>query len=593
MKTIPKWMQSRCGFTLFAITISIFSDPAPAEEAADDPAEETNVVVTVRHAPGLIGGTVRGSVQQLNGENVTLAGGFEMSGDLLVSGTPSLIVRGKPAFSGTLTGNGSASPTGYKVTLNGNCSLRYLRTRTDPVKLPVVADPAPPKGKRIVCISGRTDAHKGWGTNGELREDERDFELRDGNPCGDATTLRDLLLGENAGLVAVPPGAYGTFIVCSGAGLQLGVPGASTPANYDLQNLILIGRTAIKIVGPVTLTLAHGVFVSGTIGAPDHPSWLQLRLADGGLVLNPGSAIYGQVVAPDGTVIMTCHSKLVGTLASDRLILAGEGEICWTGSVDPPVLPPVATSQSLTLAENTATGITLTGSDWQGRPLTYALATQPAHGTLNGTPPNLTYLPATNYFGSDTFTFKVNNGIADSLPATVSLTVTQIFAPPIALAQQLTNYQNTPLPVTLTGYDPQGLQLNFIVLTSPEHGTLTGTAPNLTYHPDTNYYGNDSFAFKVDDGFADSPATIISITNLPADYPPTVLAGPDQLIILPTNSLPLAGSVSFHPRSRCRVVDLGSQPIRHRPLRPPSPVKPLALFGPRAIPRAVSRQQFS
>jgi hypothetical protein len=75
---------------------------------------------------------------------------------------------------------------------------------------------------------------------------------------------------------------------------------------------------------------------------------------------------------------------------------------------------------------------------------------------VSGTPPSVTYKPATNYFGSDAFTFKVNNGITDSSPATVSLTVTQVYYPPIAFSQSLTNFEDTALPVTLTGYDPQG-----------------------------------------------------------------------------------------------------------------------------------------
>ena len=45
----------------------------------------------------------------------------------------------------------------------------------------------------------------------------------------------------------------------------------------------------------------------------------------------------------------------------------------------------------------------------------------PAHGTLSGTAPNVTYTPATNYAGSDSFTFKANDGTADSAPATVSI----------------------------------------------------------------------------------------------------------------------------------------------------------------------------
>jgi hypothetical protein len=40
----------------------------------------------------------------------------------------------------------------------------------------------------------------------------------------------------------------------------------------------------------------------------------------------------------------------------------------------------------------------------------------------------MTYVPATNFFGSDSFTFKVNDGQADSNTATVSITVKETYA---------------------------------------------------------------------------------------------------------------------------------------------------------------------
>jgi hypothetical protein len=55
--------------------------------------------------------------------------------------------------------------------------------------------------------------------------------------------------------------------------------------------------------------------------------------------------------------------------------------------------------------------------------LTYTVVTNPAHGTLTGTAPNLTYTPTTGYTGADSFTFKANDGKVDSNVATVSITV--------------------------------------------------------------------------------------------------------------------------------------------------------------------------
>lgn len=56
--------------------------------------------------------------------------------------------------------------------------------------------------------------------------------------------------------------------------------------------------------------------------------------------------------------------------------------------------------------------------------LTYTVTSNPSHGTLSGTAPNLQYQPQTGYSGSDSFTYVANDGISDSDPSTVSIEIT-------------------------------------------------------------------------------------------------------------------------------------------------------------------------
>jgi hypothetical protein len=86
----------------------------------------------------------------------------------------------------------------------------------------------------------------------------------------------------------------------------------------------------------------------------------------------------------------------------------------------------VAVTQSVTTAEDTLVGVTLTGSDVDGDTLTFAIVTGPANGVLSGTPPTLTYTPAANFNSTDSFTFRVSDGIVTSPPATVTVTVTSV-----------------------------------------------------------------------------------------------------------------------------------------------------------------------
>ena len=92
---------------------------------------------------------------------------------------------------------------------------------------------------------------------------------------------------------------------------------------------------------------------------------------------------------------------------------------------------PIANAQSGAAAEDAAVAITLTGSDLDGDSLTFLVVSGPSHGSLSGTPPSLTYTPAANYNGPDSFTFKVNDGTVDSVPATVSINVTPVNDPPV------------------------------------------------------------------------------------------------------------------------------------------------------------------
>ena len=86
---------------------------------------------------------------------------------------------------------------------------------------------------------------------------------------------------------------------------------------------------------------------------------------------------------------------------------------------------------------------------------------------------------------------------------------------PTADDQTVGTSSDTPVAITLTGSDPEGDALSYTIETNPANGTLSGTAPNLTYTPDPGYFGPDAFTFTVDDGeLASSVATVtINVVN--------------------------------------------------------------------------------
>lgn len=172
---------------------------------------------------------------------------------------------------------------------------------------------------------------------------------------------------------------------------------------------------------------------------------------------------------------------------------------------------PVADNQSVDLDEDTSLGITLTAFDQDSDPLTYTVTVDPANGALSGTAPNLTYTPDADFNGSDAFTFVADDGV-DSDEATVSITVDPVNDAPEASAQTVQGEANTALDITLAGTDIDGDTLTFSVETGPGNGTLSGTAPDLTYTPDNGFVGDDSFTFTVSDGMATSASATVDIT---------------------------------------------------------------------------------
>ena len=179
---------------------------------------------------------------------------------------------------------------------------------------------------------------------------------------------------------------------------------------------------------------------------------------------------------------------------------------------------PVANNQSVSTAEDAALAIILAATDAETNALIYAVVTGPSHGVLSTISSNVvTYTPATNYYGPDSFTFKANDGLTDSVPAMVSITVMAVNDAPIAQPQSVSTTEDAALAITLTATDAETNALTYTVMTSPANGTLSGTAPNVTYIPAANYNGADSFTFIANDGMTDSvPATIsIAVTLRP------------------------------------------------------------------------------
>ncbi|MGE0392601.1 MAG: Ig-like domain-containing protein [Vicinamibacterales bacterium] len=112
--------------------------------------------------------------------------------------------------------------------------------------------------------------------------------------------------------------------------------------------------------------------------------------------------------------------------------------------------------------------------------------------------------------------------------------------PPTADGQSLTTPEDTPLAITLTAADPDGDALAYTILSGPSNGALSGLAPNVTYTPNLDYNGPDSFTFTVNDGRDDSNVATVTIDVTPVNDPP--VANPDSKVT--PEDTPVGGTVT-------------------------------------------------
>jgi len=184
---------------------------------------------------------------------------------------------------------------------------------------------------------------------------------------------------------------------------------------------------------------------------------------------------------------------------------------------------PIAQNQSVSTPEDTAIDITLVATDVDEQPLTYAIVTQPAHGTVSLIGNVATYTPSLNYHGTDSFTFKANDGIADSNVATVSITVSAVNDAPVAVDDAYMVEESGELTINAPGVlkndtDVDGDSLTAILVDDVTNGTLTLNANgSFVYTPTAYFNGTDSFTYKASDGTLQSDLAVVTITVTPVN----------------------------------------------------------------------------
>jgi len=169
----------------------------------------------------------------------------------------------------------------------------------------------------------------------------------------------------------------------------------------------------------------------------------------------------------------------------------------------------------------------------------------------------LTYTPAPNANGTALITLVLqdnggtaNGGSDASAAQSFRITVTPVNDPPYANSQTVSLNQDSSVSFTLSAGDVDGDALSY-TLTSPAHGTLSGTPPNLVYTPKQHFSGPDSFTFKVSDGRLESAVATVTFDISHLNHPPIAIARIYSPTLVGTNE---TNAVVIAPDNHTAVV---------------------------------------
>ena len=198
---------------------------------------------------------------------------------------------------------------------------------------------------------------------------------------------------------------------------------------------------------------------------------------------------------------------------------------------------PVATDDTYTINEDAtltvfaSQGVLANDADADADTLTAVLVTGPARGSLTlNLDGSFNYVPDANFNGTDRFTYRANDGNANSNIATVNVTVTSANDAPVANDDFTSTDEDAPAVIVVltndTDIDGNIDPTSVAILAQPSHGSLQVTSANgaITYTPALNFVGSDVFRYYVTDneGRLSNVATVLVTVDTANDAPVAV-----------------------------------------------------------------------
>ncbi len=348
--------------------------------------------------------------------------------------------------------------------------------------------------------------------------------------------------------VAVRPGGTIATIFVGNIGPgthDYGLPGSPGP----LPVLRMRGPNAVPVADAKSIDVLVGVPFNGSVTASD----ANLDELTFSKVSDPvkGSLVFNA----DGTFSYTANA---GTSGQDSFTFkANDGLVdsnIATVTVHIQNTAPVADDKVIGVLIGVPFNGSVTASDANLDDLTFSKVSDPVKGGLifnaDGT---FSYTANAGTSGQDSFTFKANDGLADSNIATVMVHIEN--TAPVADATSIDAFVGVPFNGNVTAGDVDMDDLVFSKVSDPVKGSLVFNADGtFTYTAGVGASGQDSFTFKANDGLADSNIATVTV-HIQNTAPVVEAKSIDALPAVPLNSSVTASDANWDDLTFSKVSD--------------------------------------
>ena len=284
-------------------------------------------------------------------------------------------------------------------------------------------------------------------------------------------------------------------------------------------------------IGTRTITISNTGSLDTTYWLTENASWLSLSAATAETYIGPSPA--SQII----TLTFNAAGLAPGVYSTEIIFADLSPYQVAPIPVTLVVSLPTAYNDSYTVNEDDtltvpATGVLSNDQNPLVGTMTAALVSGPANGTLGLNPDgSFTYTPNANFSGSDSFTYRAVVGTSQSNVATVTLTVNPLNDLPVAITDNYGTTENTPvtMPVLQNDTDADGDTLSITAVGTPLRGSAAitpGNTSTITYIPNPNTFGPDSFSYTISDGKGGSAVGTVNVTVTAVNDPP--VAGDDE-----------------------------------------------------------------